>query len=203
MDEREMSKMGIAMAIFAPMTPTAIISKVPIEDMSDLNRLKVRAWDAATSNIVKALNGEPIVMVASEYYLAIQRGVVDAVLTGVPGMLANAIHEQAKHLYVLGLAPACLQVGYNIEKFEALPEDWQQILIEEWDILAKKLYDAQPRADGESLDKMRDFGVTVNELPADQKARMVERVMPLWEEWADAGDTNREAYDAALKAMGY
>lgn len=185
------------------MTPTAIISKEPIEDMSDLKGLKVRAWDAATSNIVKALNGEPVVMVASEYYLAMQRGVVDAVLTGVPGMLANAIHEQAKHVYVLGLAPACLQVGYNIEKFEALPEEWQQILIEEWDILAKKMYDAQPAADTESLDKIAGFGATVHEVPADQRAKMIEQVKPLWEEWANAGQTNMEAYDAALKAMGY
>ncbi len=55
----------------------------------------------------------------------------------------------------------------------------------------------------EIMDKVAAFGVTVNKLPADQIAGMVERVMPLWEEWADAGDSNRVAYDLALKAMGY
>ena len=200
---REFAKLGIAPGMFFVMTPVQLISKTPVDDVSDLKGLKVRAWDEATSNIIMNMKGVPVIMSVTETYLAIQRGVVDAVLTGVPAMITQSLQELAKNMYLINLAPACVYVNYNIEAFEALPEEYQQILLEELELLEKRADEAQPIADKESLDVMAAAGVDLIEPTPEQMERVIAQVMPLWEDWAAESAINKEAYDAVMAAFGF
>jgi TRAP-type C4-dicarboxylate transport system substrate-binding protein len=201
--EREFSKQGVSQGAFFAQTPVQLISKTPIADLSDLKGLKVRAWDETTSSIVKNLKGEPVVMPVTETYPAIQRGVIDAVLTGVPAMFTQSLQEQAKKLYIINLAPAFIYILYNNDSFKALPKEYQDILLDEFKLLDKRAVEAQPAADKKSLDQMVAAGVELITPPADQMQRVRTQVKPIWEAWATAGPLNKEAYDASMKAFGY
>jgi TRAP-type C4-dicarboxylate transport system substrate-binding protein len=201
--EREFSKQGVSQGAFFAQTPVQLISKKPIEDLSDLKGLKVRAWDENTSAIVKNLKGEPVLLPISETYPAMQRGVVDAVLTGVPGMLTQSLQEQAKKLYIINLAPAFIYILYNNDSYKALPKEYQDILLDEFKLLEKRAVEAQPVANKKSVDQMVAAGVELITPPADQMQRVRTQVKPLWETWAAAGPLNKEAYDAVMKAFGY
>jgi len=200
---REFGKQGISQGTFFAMTPVQLISKKTVADMSNLDGLKVRAWDDTTSNIVKSIKGEPVIMSVTETYVSMQRGVVDAVLTGVPAMLTQSLTEQAKSLYLINLAPSFVFVAYNNESFEALPKEYQDILLDELDLLDKRAVEAQPIADKGSLDKMTAAGVELISPPADQMERVRAQVKPLWEGWAAETPVQKEAYDAVMAAFGY
>ena len=199
---REFENSGLRIGITNHGTAVQMISKSLIEDVSDLKGLKVRAWDENTSRIIESLNGVPVVMGIGETYLAMQRGVVDAVLTGVPGMTSMSLYEPGKYLYLINLAPSSNYWCYNIETFEALPQEYQTILLEELEALDQRFKEEHPRSVEEALDVMRDEGVELVDPPADQKERLAAQVMPIWEEWASANPLNKGALDAVKKAFG-
>jgi C4-dicarboxylate-binding protein DctP len=199
---REWSKLGISPAAFFVSTPVQLISKAQINDMSNFNNTKIRAWDELTSNVVKALNGVPIVMAASETYLALQRGVIDGVLTGPPAMGSMSLWEYAKYLYLINLPPACVYIGQNDAAVKALPDAYKKIYTEELATMNEAWKKAQPTAAGDAITFLKSKGVTAVTIPPDQMAKIVTAVKPLWEAWAAKGPTQKEAYDAALKALG-
>ena len=204
MSDREFKKLNLAVAFTYHGNATQLISKESITDVSDMKGLKVRAWDESTSNIVKALNGVPVVMPIAETYTAIQRGVVSGVLTGPDsGMVPMALHEVAKNLYLVDLAPAFIYVGYNINAFNTLPADYQKILREEWANAQVAAEKARAGAIEPALKTMRDAGVQIIQPSADQMTQVKTKVKPQWAEWAARGPTQKEALDLVMKAFGY
>jgi len=196
------AKDGLGYGAHFAMTPTALISKEPIADISDLNGLKCRAWDDVTSTIIKSLNGEPVIMSVTETYVAMQRGVVDAVLTGIPAMYDYSLHEQAKYLYLYNLAGAYVHISYNLEAFAELPKEYQDILLDEFKLLNQRGLETQPIVAKEAIDKMLAAGVDVIAPPADQFGRAQAKVMFMWDEWGAVDPVNKEALDAAKAALG-
>jgi len=199
---RTWEKDGLGVGSYFAMTPAALISKEPIADISDMNGLKCRAWDDVTSTIIKSLNGEPVLMSVTETYVAMQRGVVDAVLTGVPAMYDYSLQEQAKNLYLYNLAGAHIYISYNLDAFAALPKEYQDILLDEFKLLDQRGIEAQPIADKGSIDKMLAAGVDVITPPADQFDRARAKIAFMWDEWAAVDPVNKEALDAAKVALG-
>lgn len=201
--DREFEKMGFKTLWFFVMTPVQLISSKPIDDLSDLKGLKVRAWDDTTSNIVKNLGGVPVVLPVAEVYVAMQRGVVDAVLTGAPAMVSSAVYETGKYLYMVNLAPACQHVPYNIQAFNALPAEYQKVLLEEGEAAAKLYQERQPNVEQEAIDLMKSKGVQVFEPSKEQMDKAREKVLPIWDAWAAEKPINQETYDAVKKAFGF
>jgi TRAP-type C4-dicarboxylate transport system substrate-binding protein len=201
-DKREFAKLGISPYNFLVMTPVQIISKEPIEDASDLKGMKIRAWSEATADIIRAIGGEPVIMSITETYVSMERGVVDGVMTGIPAMISMSLYETGKYCTLINLAPGQIHNVYNIEAFEALPDEYQKILLEEEKTLHEQYVAAQPTVDKESLDELKALGVEVREVPSDARARMVAQVKPLWEEWGSESALNRETLDTALAALG-
>lgn len=201
--DREFEKMGFKTLFFFVMTPVQLISNKPIDDVSNLKGLKVRTWDDTTSNIVKNLGGVPVVLPVAEVYTAMQRGVVDAVLTGAPAMVSTAVYENGKYLYMLNLAPACQHVPYNIQAFNALPAEYQKVLLEEGKVAEKLYQERQPTVEKEAIDLMKSKGVQVFEPSKEQMAKAREKVLPIWDAWAAQKPINQETYDAVKKAFGF
>ena len=201
--DREFERMGFKTLFFFVQTPTQLISNKPIDNISDLKGLKVRAWDDTTSNIVKNLGGVPVVMPVAEVYTAMQRGVVDAVLTGAPAMVSTAVYENGKYLYIVNLAPACQHVVYNIQAFKGLPAEYQKVLLEEGKVAEKLYQERQPTVEKEAIDLMKSKGVQVFEPSKEQMAKAREKVLPIWDAWAAQKPINQETYDAVKKAFGF
>jgi len=200
--EREFAKLGIAPALFWIESPTQLISTVKIDDVSAMDGVKCRAWDESTSDILTRLGAVPIIMGIGEAYLSMQRGVVDAVITGGVAMNSYSLTELAKDLYLINMPPSSDYLIYNIEWFNSLPAEYQKIISEEWDNLDKLLDKNQGPENEKAFDDMRAAGVTLHELRPEEVAGMVEAVKTLWDDWAAKEAVNREALDAAKKALG-
>ena len=201
--DREFRKKDFAAAAFYIMTPVGLWSKVEIPDLNNLNNLKVRCWDEVTANIIKTLGGVPIIMPVTEAYTALQRGVIQAVLTGAPAMLHISGHEICKYGYLVNLAPACVYLTYNLKAFNKLSADYQNIFLEEAAKMAGKFVEAQPKEDNRSLDQMKEAGVKLIKPSDEQMAALKKSVRPLWENWMkDTGPLAEEAGKASMNALG-
>jgi TRAP-type C4-dicarboxylate transport system substrate-binding protein len=185
------------------MTPVGLWSRVEIKDLTNLGNLTVRAWDEATSDIIKALGGVPIIMPVTEVYTGLQRGVIQAVLTGAPAMLNVSAQELCKFGYLVSLAPACVNIAYNLKAFESLPKDYQKVFQEEAKNFEAHMARIQPEEDNKSLAKMKAAQVKLISPTAEEMAKVKEKVKPLWTRWVDkTGPLGGEAYRAAAGSLG-
>lgn len=201
--DREFRKMGFAPAAFYIMTPVGLWSKVEIPDLTKLNNLKVRCWDEVTSNIVKNLGGVPIIMPVTEAYTALQRGVIDAVLTGAPAMLQISGQEVCKFGYLINLAPACIYLCYNTAAFDKLSKEFQEIFMSEAASMEKAFLQAQPIENSRSIDQMKAAGVKLTTPGPEQMAALKTAVRPIWQNWIEKnGPIAAEAAKAAMDAVG-
>lgn len=101
-----------------------------INSIADLKGLKMRIPGLGGKVLAKA-GGTPVVSSGSEIYTNLERGVLDATeWIGPYHDYLMGFHEIAKYYYTPGWhePQACLELIVNKKKYDALPEDLQEII---------------------------------------------------------------------------
>ena len=103
-----------------------------VQGEEDFRGLKIRAYGAETAKLFKLMGAVPLTMPLGEVYVALQRGLVDGVMTSVDSVHAiNAqeVLDYGTRLVVSAYVP-CNYVLVNLDSFNALPQDLQQIILD-------------------------------------------------------------------------
>lgn len=82
-----------------------LISRKPIRAPEDLKGLKVRVYGTAQTEFARALGMEPVAVAFAEVYPALERGTVDAAITGTYPAFAIKLYEVAKHMIDINHGP--------------------------------------------------------------------------------------------------
>jgi len=202
--EREFVTLGLTPLAFYIIDPVSLWLVEPVADIKDTGGVEVRCWDEATMGVADALNAEGIMMSYYDVYVGLQRGTIGGLFTGSAGVVGISAYEFTKHGYLLGLPPSTNYFLVNDEAFSRLPYEYQAILLEEAEKLEEDHFSILPDAFAKANAKLVEEGVTLHEVdPADRRV-IAERLMPMWQEWADAGGpVAQEMLDLALEALGY
>jgi TRAP-type C4-dicarboxylate transport system substrate-binding protein len=131
-------------------------SKKPIRKLQDFRDLKTRVHSVALSHLVAGLGGQPLTIAFAEVYTALERGTLDAAITGTKPGADVKLHEVSKYLVgPIGLRP---HVGIAINKavWNKLPKDIQTIMQEE----AQKVIE-EPSFD--LIEQLNKDGIATNE----------------------------------------
>lgn len=108
------------------------VTKQPITKPEDLKGLKIRTPRAPVwQETVRAMGASPVALPWTETYPALEQGVIDGAEAQHPATYGSKLCEVAKYITRTGHIQLwnCLVVG--TKWFEQLPEEYQQILIEE------------------------------------------------------------------------
>ncbi|MCU9614885.1 DctP family TRAP transporter solute-binding subunit [Caldibacillus lycopersici] len=159
-------------------------AKHPINTPEDFKDLKIRANDNPIHIAsYDALGASAITMGWSEVYTAIQNGTVDGVAVSIPSMYNSKIYEVAPYISTSSefYVTAILMMNKNL--FDGMPEDLQQILVEEAN--AVTAYERQLVADMETefIQKLKDEGFEVTN--PDKEALKEAAWQPVYDEYAD------------------
>ena len=103
-------------------------TKFPVESLDDLKGKKIRVFSPSLAAYVEALGAEPISMPVSEVYGALQRGLMDGVLTGTDQINAMKMWEIAPHLTDVRLAPTSGYIIVSQKHWDALSDDLKEIV---------------------------------------------------------------------------
>lgn len=103
----------------------------PLQTVGDFEGIKIRSHSAAMSDFITGLGAEPVFLGTGQSYTAIEIGQVDAATLGILLSLADNIYEVTDYL-----AGPIIGFGYtnnviNKDIWDDIPEDIQQIIIEE------------------------------------------------------------------------
>ncbi|MDD4737424.1 MAG: TRAP transporter substrate-binding protein [Kiritimatiellae bacterium] len=164
--------------------PGILASKKPVRTLDDMKGVKVRAT-GLSAKIVECLGGTPVAMSQPETYEALQKGVVDATLCPIEtlkGWKQGEVIDSVTDSSAIGYTTSMFVV-MNKKKWEALPEDIQEIisqLSEEW---VPRHGAAWDQADEEGRAFVKELNREVIDLPEAEAARWVEAVQPILNEY--------------------
>ena len=108
-----------------------IFSKTPVHDVDDLEGLKVRSHSASLSDLLDGLDMDAQFVAFSEVYVALERGILDAGVTAGSAGYGQRWYEVTDYLVGPIEARGHVILAMNLDQWDKLPEDIQQILLEE------------------------------------------------------------------------
>jgi TRAP-type transport system periplasmic protein len=166
------------------------ITRFPITRLDDLKGKKIRAT-GTSAKITSAHGAVPVSLAGAEQYMALQRGTVDGTIFPPYAGLSYKMFEVAKHVSWPPIYSAAnINFLVNMNAWNQLPKEYQNVLLEETAKVAKyTYYESGPALEKIAIEEgKKQYGVESTWLSDAEFARFQKAVMPLWEEWEKKSD---------------
>jgi TRAP-type C4-dicarboxylate transport system substrate-binding protein len=150
----ELEKLGIKLVATYPFSGQMLFCRKPIAQLTDIKNLKVRTFGPSSTELVKALGGQPVSMAFGEVYTALERGTVDCAITGSGSGNGVKWPEVTTHLYTQPLFWAVSGYFVNLNW-------WNKLAAQDRALIEKTLLDVQDKQWALGLEATLD-GVACN-----------------------------------------
>ena len=151
--------------------------------LADFKGQKIRVTSPEQSEFIKRLGGIPVTIGAPQVPSALDRGVVDGVLTANTGG-GNIWKDLLKYNFRLGINYFNSVVIVNKDRFEKLSPDVQtkvrKIITANLPLITKAMQDEED----DLTRKFAEGGMTITKESPQDVSDAVEVIAPYWEEWA-------------------
>lgn len=172
----------------------------------DVKGMKMSGVDSLCG-YMEACGATPIILAPPDYYMSLETGVVEGIFMSYEVLGVHKLHEVTKfHLNV----PAATAVGsaiMNLDKWNSLPADLQQILEGSFAEVEQTIINTTLAGDRDVHARIAATeGHTVIEPTEAELALWKERAMPLHQEWIDKmeakGLPGQAVYDKVIEVIG-
>ncbi|PRD42464.1 ABC transporter substrate-binding protein [Phyllobacterium phragmitis] len=174
-----------------------IFATFEINSLADLKGHKIRVTSPEQGKFVEAFGGAPITLAGTEVPTALERGVIEGVLTASAGGAKNW-HEFLPYNYRFPVNYGNSMIIANTDTFEALSEKDQDLLrkivVEEGPATTKEFIDDEAAQKASQA----SAGMMIVGLADGDLATARQKLSPYWEAWAKE---NGPEYEEALKAI--
>ena len=158
-------------------------SSKKLTSLADIKGQKIRVSSPEQGEFIKRLGGVPVTIGAPEVPSALDRGVVDGVLTANTGG-GNVWKDLLKYNYRIGINYFNSVIIVNKERFNKLPPD-VQVKVRKIVNDNMALITAAMQAEEEVLTKkFADGGMVITRESKADLAEGLKLVAPYWDEWA-------------------
>jgi TRAP-type C4-dicarboxylate transport system substrate-binding protein len=137
------------------------LSRKPIRTLDDWKGLLVQTLNPPSSVAVEKLGGSPVSIPWPDAYTSLDKGVVDAVMCSTNQMVVYSFWEVADYVIPVYIIPTAMTCAVNLDTFNKMPKDVQDILIEEHMKTGKILNDIFVPLTREHLGTLSSHGVEV------------------------------------------
>ncbi|CAM3733956.1 hypothetical protein CCOS865_04480 [Pseudomonas reidholzensis] len=174
----------------------------PVQKMDDIAGLKIRAQQSPLFlDVWTALGANPTPLPFTEVHTALETGTVDGQENPAALILASKFNEVQKYLSLTrhNYNPQIVLIGKTF--WDSLNADEQKLLSE----VAMEVRLEQRRisreADGKAIAELQASGMQVNELPAEEVARIQQTIRPVISKYA--AQINPELVRKVYQAMDF
>ena len=168
-------------------------SKGPASCLADLAGTKIRIMESPLMSKAMTLLGMiPVPLAATERYMALQTGTVDAAENSVPLIITQAEYEVTD--YVILTEHFCTPnvMAMDLDFYNDLPDDLKQIVDECGAEAGTYSSNLDKESLEDALDKLaNEYGMTICEI--EDKTEFMEAVAPLYDEYRDT--IGQDIYD--------
>jgi len=185
-------------------TPQYFFSTKPVKTLEDIKGMKTYAAGTTSLKMLEYLGATPVQVPWPEQYDALQRGIIEGVLSSPAGIIPNQAFQAIK--YALDLPFACT-TSYSVmnkEKFASLPADVQQKIDQLSGLHMAELHGKGWDGGAEvAWQKLAELNVKPTPISQAEAEKFKKAVAPLYDSWiADMeakGLPGQEIYDEVLK----
>ena len=195
----------LAMALYPDQ---AFFSKRAVRKPADFKGLKTRVHSVALASLVAGLGGEPLTVPFADTYTALERGTLDAGISGTKPGFGLRWYEVSK--YLVGPISMRPHVALSINKnsWRRLPADVQQIMKEEAErIVEAKAFEAIEVWNKEGIDKNVEKGMEhipfSPETLAAIKDALRTKVVPDWVKRAGGAEAAKNFNEVVAPLVGF
>lgn len=138
-----------------------LFSKTPVNKLDDLKGMKVRTFSLGLVDYISALGGEPVSMPVSDLYTALERGTIQAAVTGPDQVEGQRLYEVCKYMTDLQLGSS---PGYTIvsrKSWDRLPADLKKVVDEIAPAFTERGWEAGRINDKGGIELAKAKGMTV------------------------------------------
>lgn len=131
--QRELAKTANSrLMVMAPWPPLQVMCNFPERSepytLADLAGKKTRSFSTAVSDFLEGLGAVPVTMSFSEVVPALQRGVLDCVLTSPSGAYTSKLYQVVTHNYVIPAGFASWIIVMNEDTYQELSPETKTVL---------------------------------------------------------------------------
>lgn len=195
-------KTGVEFVAYAETGFRHILSKRPVASLEDLKGLKLRVPELRLwVDFWKRLGANPTPLPYSEQYAALSTGVIDGLDSDFFSIVGFRWHEQAKNVTLTGhwFLPKAVRV--NARWLDNLPAELRDMVRSSArEVFAEQRSLNRAKTD-EALAELKKVGVTVRQIPAEERQRWAELTAPLFDEFG-AKSPETKAMIAKIRELG-
>lgn len=136
-----------------------IFSRKPIRGPADLKGLKVRVYGTAQTEFARALGMEAVSIAFAETYTALERGTVDAAITGTYPGFALKFYEVSKYLVDINHGPVAGAFVVSKRTWDKLSPDLRATLTKLGEEFSDRGWEMGRRTTKEGMDKNKEKGM--------------------------------------------
>ena len=163
-------------------TSLDLLSKKPVRTMEDWDGLLVQAINPATAVTIETLGGSAVSIPWPDAYTSLDKAVVDATMVATNQMVIYNLFEVADYVVPVYMVPTAMVATINLDVWNSLPKDVQDILLEEHMKTSGILNDIFISIVDDHLVTLADAGVEVISLPESERARWRDALTPFLNE---------------------
>jgi TRAP-type C4-dicarboxylate transport system substrate-binding protein len=178
-------------------------SKKPVKTLKDFKGLKIRAYYAELSDLMSALGASPVFIPFPEQYSALQRGVIDATITGAGVGVALKFWEVTRYVMVdVAYAYAPHIIGVSMKHFEGLPDDLKKIVLDEGEKMGIRAASLMDKIGKDAQANLAKKGTEISNVSSGDRAKIVKIAEDkVWIKWVDrTGPIGKELLEKILNA---
>jgi TRAP-type C4-dicarboxylate transport system substrate-binding protein len=168
-------------------------NKKNIETVGDFKGLRVLSQSPIFSEIMAKLGAAPDTSIPyTEQYMALQRGVSDAVANSTVGGYFEKNHEVAKYVTKMNMSFATVLVVANLKTWNSLPKETQDTIME---MGRKKTPVTLAMAKGweaKFTAEMEKEGAKVTQVPVEEREKIKQVSQEVWNKWAQQNGKEAE-----------
>lgn len=194
-DEHEMHVIGIDTG-----GTESLPTRKPIHTLEDLKGMTIRVPTGITSAIMEALGASPVSLPFAEAFSALEKGAVDASDAGALALNMNlGMYNHAKFSMYPGFHSTTIgDFSVNKAAWDALSPDLQRIVQIATENAGRRYIERLLVLDAEAAKQAPAIGLTLIDLPAEERAKYRAAGVEVWETWAQQSPLARQAIDAHL-----
>lgn len=168
-------------------------TKGNIIDIEDMEDLRVLATSPMFTALLDAVNAAPDTSIPqSEQYMALKRGVADALLNTVVTGYFQRNHEVAPYLTMANMSFPTVLLTVNLDVWNSLPEDIRTIMLEEGEKQKAYTLAAANAMESRFVKTIAENGGIVETMPEATRIKIQQASQKVWQSWAERNGEKAE-----------
>ncbi|TKT69589.1 TRAP transporter substrate-binding protein [Aquamicrobium sp. LC103] len=166
-----------------PWPGQAVFSPSQIDTLDDMKGLTIRVVDANGTAFFEALGATPIQMPWGEVVPSLAAGTIKSVTTSSSSGVDGAFWEFTKHMSTFNWQASSNAVTVNLDAWNALPPETQTVIEEVAARMEGQFWLNSRAEDAKKIALLKEHGVEVLAPSKELSEALLEKAVPLWDEF--------------------